>query len=566
MGKHAGDASAVPQNLYEYAKNSVSGIQDLQAFTRSLSGYIASYQASAIDYGRGIFSVGEGAGSEHLDTAVLKAVSAIVALDHWVSSVGREFEEAGRGSGLTPPADVQPGTPGVVRSDPFGLGWRTSAIRTNDAALDFAARRDGAHLAQVLREGLDSPNGPDLRLFFEQLRATGLNDPAFNAGFFNSLTPTDMSNLLAYRHWQSADLNGRNAFPTGLQDLFQAFVNAEAGGGLDPAHERLFLQSVFSHDRGGDLVTPLLNALGDSPAGAVAFARTHPPQQLTSLFKGGSTEQQAAYLAFLRADLLGDPRQADSLLALAKSLLITYPKGEANRADRALLTVTSGGFEGMSPQMAAFLRAYLSVKIGKPSHDLDKWDERITGTLGNLAPFYSAMVNTGNKEHLDYAKSSEWAKAFMTTVLVAGGVETGLPEVELFGGELFGSARLAGMASKAVIGGAAGGGVFAVEPRFTKLIFGEEAEEGEEPSNVFRRAMEHYARMMAVARLSTGGYVRDGRNGPRVTWGKLSDHRGMEALGGKIDDLPERYWVVFPDGEQVTLRYFVRKIRVPEAE
>lgn len=564
MADHADDASAVPQNLYDYTKKSVGGIQDLQAFTRSLSGYIASYQATAIDYGQGIFGGGEGTGSEPLDTAVLKAVSAVVALENWVSAVGRDFEEAGRNSGRTPPADVRPGTPGSVRSDPFGLGWRTSAIRTKDSTLDSVARRDGAHLVQVLREGLDSANGPDLRLFFQQLRATGLNDPAFNAGFFNGLSPTDLSNLLAYRQWQSADLNAKNAFPTGLQDLLQAFANAEAGGGLDPTHERLFVQSVLSRDRGGDLVTPLLNALGSNPPGAVAFARAHPPQQLTSLFKGAPAEQQAAYLAFLRADMLGDPHQADSLLALAKSLLITYPKGHDNQPDHALLTVTSGGFELMSPQMAAFLQAYLSIKTGKSSHDLTKWDDRVTGALGDLAPFYSALLNTGNKENLDFEKNSEWAKAFMTTVLLAGGAETGLPEVELFGSELLGSARLAAMASKAVIGGAAGGAVFTVEPYLTKLIFGGGGEEGEDPSHVFRRAMERYARLTVVARLSEGGYVRHGRNGPPVDWDKLSGHRGMEGLSGRVDDMPEGYWVVYPDGTEMPLRLFVKTIRVPD--
>jgi hypothetical protein len=323
---------------------------------------------------------------------------------------------------------------------------------------------------------------------------------------------------------------------------------------------------VLGHDRGGDLVTPLLNALGDDPAGAVAFARAHPPRQLASLFKGASTRQQAAYLAFLRADMLGDPQQADSLLSLAKSLLITYPEGHENQPDQALLTVTTGGFDQMSPQVAAFLHAYLSVKTGTPSRDLTKWDDRITGALGDLAPFYSAALNTGTKENLDFEKSSEWAKAFMTTVLLAGGIEI-VPEVEVFDTALLSSERLAKIAKVASTmanGGPKGGLVFAVEPTITHLIFGGGEEEGEDSAHVFRHAMERYVQLTVAAGLTQGGYVRRGLHGPRVSWDRLTDHRGLEGLNGKIDDMPEEYWVVYPDSTQMPLRLFLKTIRVPD--
>jgi hypothetical protein len=288
----------------------------------------------------------------------------------------------------------------------------------------------------------------------------------------------------------------------------------------------------------------------------MAFAKIHPPQDLKHFFSHAPTEQQAAFLEFLRADLQGDPKQADSLLALVKSLLITYPKGQENQPDHALLTVTTGGYEAMSPQLAAFLQSYLAAKMGKPSSHLVKWDDKITDSLTGLAPFYSAMANTGDKEHEDFETSSEWAKAFMTTVLLAGGAEVLLPEgMEVAGSEVLG---------KLVVGGMAGGGVFASEPTVTRWIFGEEAKEGEEPSHTFRRAMERYAQLIAVARLSHSGQVRLGKDGRPVSWKKLTDGRGLAGLSEKLDHPPEDYWVVNPDGNRMSLKLFLKTVHIEE--
>jgi hypothetical protein len=193
-----GEASAVPNDLYDYAAGTGAGNEELQSFVRRvLTPAVEEYRAGAIDYGYAIPDL-TATPDGRIDGELLRRLTGIADRDRWVRDVSTAFRQADTGS-------VAPGqVPEPNRlADSANAG--DAPVTVTDLALDLSLA-DVEHDEEKLRQLKDSmAQGEALA---GRVNRHGLDDDAvtalanhkgdayFLAAFFNGLDEDRLRGLI----------------------------------------------------------------------------------------------------------------------------------------------------------------------------------------------------------------------------------------------------------------------------------------------------------------------------------------------------------------------------------
>lgn len=382
-----GSASATPQFLYAYARNTTQANRPLHDFaTGQLTNAVAAYRATAIDFGGNIHGLTTGLdGSivEHL----LTQLGAVLETDAGVGTTGRAFEQAGSGHRLPWGGFVLPGA--------------SAFVQTTDGAVDAAPALAGAALAGHVRDSLAAEGNQALKDMdpFRALLESG--DAQFAASFLRTLPRRDLQWILAaYGRTPQQPPWGPEHQNTVVQVLLQWYGNKN----FDPALLRTVTAELFRTQSGvdgytsnfydeGSLAYVLVQALKSAPPETQArFAASlaGDPKTLRLFLRGvndyGPDGPRAALAS--RKQFLAVLASAATALdpATAKSLSILVGKN--------LPKMNTTEFKAVLPELTAFYSATVAQTITPPpdGQDPDVWAAALGAQLANeLVPFLSML-------------------------------------------------------------------------------------------------------------------------------------------------------------------------------
>jgi hypothetical protein len=399
--------SAVPFNLYDYAKQTTSqNDAALPQVTRTLQGKIDDYYAGAATAYHSLIPDIDG-----LDTGglvvdqVRAALSQCRQADAFVHTVGVTFEDAGNSSSITYPPGLANSAPDGISSKSLAIITLTSANYSSDLANEIGAE-DGASLAAEM-----NAQGPTQALLAEL--AKNENDPAFAAAFLNGLDHRTLVVLLL-EPWPKYHPPGTIGFQNYSHVVLNVILSALASGNLDQQvcdtivdEMRMVDETSFNQD--------FLQALTKNPKLAAAFFQQLDEQHLHQLLAGNfqypgssSTDRQTVVFTALLSAARGIP-DSTNLTAFFQSVGAAMAGITSDNPGKPLKTAVSD-----------FVTYCLVTTMPPlyPGDDINVWLDQVGQQLGTEIQPWVAWV--------DRYTNNDNAKTANTESLIESGLLDGI--------------------------------------------------------------------------------------------------------------------------------------------
>ncbi|MEV5750765.1 hypothetical protein AB0L00_23325 [Actinoallomurus sp. NPDC052308] len=387
-----GQQSAVPENLYAYAKATTDENDKVKpqingALLNAVNGYFTIPAGAYHPLTATIPDLYTG-GSSPFITRLSGLLTTVRTTDAHVHDVGKTFEDASTGSNSTWP-------PGVL--DEFhrrGIDPRSVATVTlDDASFD-------KDLAATISEEA----GTDLATKFNKEGATSelleelakhVNDPAFMAAFLNGLDEVTLKTLLV-KPYPKGTAPGTTGFKSYEQQLLQGILAAVSSGDLSPQACNWIVDEMGLVDL-SYFNEHFFDGLQKDPKSAVTFFESLDSEHLQKLLNGG----------FSLRNSNRDQRQELIFDILLKGVQTLHTPAEVagllDKVGTAMDGVTSDHPQDVQKAVSDFVSQCVIQIITAPSSSADMdyltlWGEGYGSEFGEmLQPFLKWMKSSDQK-------------------------------------------------------------------------------------------------------------------------------------------------------------------------